>query len=112
MDKRYLGIDLKVIRPLREFSKKEIALYNSLNGLPGAVIAPTFSMLQDPDYSIEKITENFLVELQEGFPSTIPTLFRTGDKMHATEEALEELDDVAVGERVELMLALAPPRDL
>ena len=31
--------------------------------------------------SIEELTKSFVIGLQEGFPSTVPTIFRTGDKL-------------------------------
>lgn len=34
--------------------------------------------------SIRKLTETFVNGLQEDFPATIPTIFRTGDKICST----------------------------
>lgn len=34
------------------------------------------------DGSIQRLTEDFVVSLQSQFPSTVPTISRTGDKLH------------------------------
>jgi hypothetical protein len=36
---------------------------------------------KDRLFSIRKLTEDFLTDLQEGFPATLSTVFRTGDKL-------------------------------
>ena len=36
---------------------------------------------QDKFSNIEELTKSFVMGLQEGFPSTVPTIFRTGDKL-------------------------------
>ncbi|XP_040573574.1 cytoplasmic tRNA 2-thiolation protein 2 [Lepeophtheirus salmonis] len=73
---------LNIIRPMREFSRQEIEFYNCFNRL-----IPPF-----PEHSrfegvrgetIQKLSEKFVVGLQEDYPATIPTIFRTGDKLSA-----------------------------
>ena len=36
---------------------------------------------KDRLFSLRKLTEDFLTDLQEGFPATLSTVFRTGDKL-------------------------------
>ena len=69
---------------MREFNKKEIAMYNHFRQLPDFSQMPTFAVKKDPLHSIEKLSEDFIVGLQQDFPSTIPTVFRTGDKFRMT----------------------------
>lgn len=71
---------LPTIRAMREFSKKEIALYNKFHLLPEPLAFPAFSTKKETFFSITKLTEDFILGLQENFPATIPTIFRTGDK--------------------------------
>ncbi|XP_059098724.1 cytoplasmic tRNA 2-thiolation protein 2-like [Tigriopus californicus] len=82
--------DVQIIRPLRELSRKEIALANFYHNAPKPVIAPSFTALKDPCCSIEKIVEDFLTGLQDNFPATIPTVFRTGGKLEQTKGDQEE----------------------
>lgn len=74
---------VQVLRPLREFSVKEVALFNEHNDAEDAPIAHENEGTKKnlSDFSIERLTEKFVLELQEGFPSTVPTIFRTGDKL-------------------------------
>lgn len=82
--------DVTFIRPLREFSKKEIVLFTVHSGLPPAEIKPTYSAKQESMFSIRKLTEDFVVGLQEDFPATVPTICRTGDKLHLTCTDMEQ----------------------
>ena len=74
---------VQILRPLREFSVKEVAFFNQHN--PGEEVPiphENEGTKQDAkSFSIEKLTESFVLGLQEGFPSTVPTIFRTGDKL-------------------------------
>lgn len=73
---------VQILRPLREFSAKEVALFNEYNDDKSrAIHHPNDATAQDAsNFSIERLTETFVTGLQEGFPSTVPTIFRTGDK--------------------------------
>lgn len=93
LDNRYE--DTQIIRPLRELSRKEIALANFYHNTPKPVIAPSFTALRDPCCSIEKIVEDFLTGLQDNFPATIPTVFRTGGKLEQTKGDQEELGQIS-----------------
>jgi cytoplasmic tRNA 2-thiolation protein 2 len=35
----------------------------------------------NPPASIQELTETFVTDLQENFPATVSTIFRTGDKL-------------------------------
>ena len=77
------GTDVQLLRPLREFSVDEVAFFNMYH-LPEIVVTPHVTNASGQDqrnYSIEKLTESFVLGLQSGFPSTVPTIFRTGDKL-------------------------------
>ena len=76
---------------MREFSDEEIQIYNKfslgdyVNGIePDSINSNTEA--RDSLYSIQTLTQNFLVDLQENFPATIPTIFRTGDKLNRNDE--------------------------
>ena len=80
----FRSADVPLLRPLREFSVDEVAFFNKYQ-LPEIMPTPHVSKAtaQDRGYSIEKLTETFVLGLQSGFPSTVPTIFRTGDKLRA-----------------------------
>jgi len=69
-----------ILRPMRDVSSKEVALYCTFNQLE-TWVGETFGTGADSLYSIKKLTEDFLVGLQDSFPATIPTIFKTGDKL-------------------------------
>lgn len=72
--------DVPILRPLREFQSKEIALFNHFSNL-SSVTLPSLTTKMETKGSIRKLTETFVNQLQEGFPATVPTIFRTGDKI-------------------------------
>jgi len=69
-----------ILRPMRDVSSKEVALYCTFYQLE-TLVGETFGTGEDSLYSIRKLTEDFLVGLQDSFPATIPTIFKTGDKL-------------------------------
>lgn len=69
-----------ILRPMREFTSKEVALFNHHSGVRHRV-QRTPSTGRDSRASISRLTESFLNGLQEDFPSTISTVWRTGDKL-------------------------------
>uniref|UniRef100_A0A1B6JV90 Cytoplasmic tRNA 2-thiolation protein 2 n=1 Tax=Homalodisca liturata TaxID=320908 RepID=A0A1B6JV90_9HEMI len=75
--------EVKVVRPLRDLSKKELVFYNVFHNLKSAHV-PSLSTKADVHSSIQKLTESFLCELQDGFPSTLSTVFRVADKLTTT----------------------------
>ncbi|XP_009475764.1 PREDICTED: LOW QUALITY PROTEIN: cytoplasmic tRNA 2-thiolation protein 2 [Nipponia nippon] len=81
--------DVMVVRPMREYMAKEIAFYNHFFDVP-TVIAPPLPTKRREKPSIHQLMERFLLGLQEDFPSTISTVYRTGEKLSPV-PAQEEL---------------------
>ncbi|GBN34888.1 Cytoplasmic tRNA 2-thiolation protein 2 [Araneus ventricosus] len=69
-----------VCRPLREFLNKEVALYLHLHNCSYTVL-PDLLTKTDTKSSIQRLTESFITNLQEDFPATVFTIFRTGGKL-------------------------------
>ncbi|CAH0391708.1 unnamed protein product [Bemisia tabaci] len=69
-----------LLRPLQDVSKKAVAFYVLMKGLK-TVFIPAFSSIERKNCSLQKLTENFLVGLHCEFPSTMSTIFRTGEKL-------------------------------
>ncbi len=69
---------IPVIRPLREFSVEEVSFFHEHCGTETPVEQEKNSKKGG---TIRDVTEGFLLGLQAGFPSTVPTIFRTGDKL-------------------------------
>ncbi|KAF2348294.1 Cytoplasmic tRNA 2-thiolation protein 2, partial [Trinorchestia longiramus] len=67
---------VEVYRPLRELLLEELLHYNRLMDVP-------FVDCTYDNKTVTGCTHNFLSGLQAEFPSTIPTVFRTGDKLLA-----------------------------
>ncbi|KFM58644.1 Cytoplasmic tRNA 2-thiolation protein 2 B, partial [Stegodyphus mimosarum] len=72
--------DVPIYRPLREFLNKEIALYNHFNGYPYEV-SHGFLSQSNLKSSLQQLTETFISNLQENYPATVFTIFRTGSKL-------------------------------
>ena len=83
--------EVQVLRPLREFSTKEVELFNEHCGSELPIICTNKI---SKDSNIDHLTESFVTGLQEGFPSTVPTIFRTGDKLLT--ELPEDIDQCAL----------------
>ncbi|XP_050532227.1 cytoplasmic tRNA 2-thiolation protein 2-like isoform X3 [Daktulosphaira vitifoliae] len=80
INNKSINTSIVFLRPLRDLSAKEVsfyALFNQLNDLEH----PNFLTKTNEDESIQKISEQFINSLQEEFPSTISTIFRTGEKI-------------------------------
>ncbi|XP_058011117.1 cytoplasmic tRNA 2-thiolation protein 2 isoform X1 [Ahaetulla prasina] len=78
LDSRY-G-DVLILRPMREYPAKEIAFYNYLFGVP-TVFMPGLDTKASDRASIHLLIESFLCKLQSEFPSTLSTVYRTGEKL-------------------------------
>ena len=74
---------------MREFSDEEIQFYNMFS-LGEDINLNCDTGTNDRLYSIQNLTREFLVDLQENFPATIPTIFRTGDKINLNDVVTEE----------------------
>lgn len=72
--------DVLILRPMRGFSVKEIAFYNRLFGVP-SIFVPALDTKATDNASIHHLIESFLYKLQSQFPSTVSTVYRTGEKL-------------------------------
>lgn len=72
--------DVLMLRPMRDYSSKEICFYNRLFKVP-SVFIPGLDTKSADKASIQRLTESFLVKLQADFPSTISTVYRTSEKL-------------------------------
>ncbi|XP_065205039.1 cytoplasmic tRNA 2-thiolation protein 2-A [Planococcus citri] len=72
--------DIVTLRPLREITTKEVTFYNVFNELEVPAAPSLISFFNSSD-SIHGVTEEFICGLQEEFPSTVYTIFHTGDKL-------------------------------
>ncbi|NWV08533.1 CTU2 protein, partial [Ptilonorhynchus violaceus] len=72
--------DVMVVRPMRDYTAKEIAFYNHFFGVPTVIVPPLFTKRREKP-SIHLLVERFLLGLQEEFPSTVSTVYRTGEKL-------------------------------
>ncbi|NXT66056.1 CTU2 protein, partial [Chaetops frenatus] len=70
--------DVMVVRPMRDYTAKEIAFYNRFFGVPTVTVPPLFTKRREKP-SIHQLVERFLLGLQEEFPSTISTVYRYGE---------------------------------
>ncbi|XP_041376774.1 cytoplasmic tRNA 2-thiolation protein 2-A-like [Gigantopelta aegis] len=72
--------DVMIVRPIRDLSSKEVAMYNHLNGVQPLVL-PTVTTKESAGISIEHLTEAFVTGLQQNFPSTVSNIVRTASKL-------------------------------
>ena len=79
--------DNVILRPMRELSSKETSLYCVYNRL----VTWHGQEVQGVSDTIRNVTQEFLLGLQDNFPSTIPTVNRTGDKLSVMDDT--EADD-------------------
>ncbi|XP_037083217.1 cytoplasmic tRNA 2-thiolation protein 2-A-like [Pollicipes pollicipes] len=79
-DERHSG--LLLLRPLRELSAKQVALFAHHRGVP-FVAGGGLDTLTPADASVDRATEAFVQGLQADFPATVSTVYRTGTKLAA-----------------------------
>lgn len=72
--------DVPIIRPIRNLDVVEVENYIKFNNIECLEMneADTDSLFEK---SLQNVTKSFVDELQTNFPSTISTIFRTGDKI-------------------------------
>ncbi|XP_076266660.1 cytosolic thiouridylase subunit 2 isoform X2 [Rhynchophorus ferrugineus] len=69
---------ISILRPLRMFDMKELAFYNVLHSLdPVTVRQPIVNNYS----SVQELMKKFVTDLQEGYPATINTIIKIGDKL-------------------------------
>lgn len=74
--------DVVVVRPMREYSLKEISFYNRFFNVP-SVFVPAMDT-KASNSSIQLLSESFITKLQTDFPSTVSTVYRTSEKLHVS----------------------------
>ncbi|XP_030297737.1 cytoplasmic tRNA 2-thiolation protein 2 [Sparus aurata] len=72
--------DVIFVRPMRDYSAKEIAYYNHMFKVP-SVFIPNLDTKKTDKASIQHLTETFVTKLQTDFPSTVSTIYRTSEKL-------------------------------
>lgn len=76
---------VKILRPLRSFDMKEIAMHNFLHSLePVSVRQPRNNQYS----SIQTLMVQFVNDLQENYPATVATVVKTGDKLALDEKKI------------------------
>ncbi|KAI9297016.1 hypothetical protein K502DRAFT_363683 [Neoconidiobolus thromboides FSU 785] len=74
----YQGVTL--IRPMRDSINKEIAMFNYFNQLSTPWLSTIYTKKPGRS-SIFRLTEEFIINLDNGFPSTVSTIVRTANKL-------------------------------
>ncbi|XP_070575759.1 cytoplasmic tRNA 2-thiolation protein 2-A-like isoform X2 [Ptychodera flava] len=87
--------DILFLRPMREFTSKEIAIYNRFHNIEPVVI-PTLTTKAPVNASINHLTEAFVTNLQVNFPSTVNTVFRTGEKLCDAKSRSTDMENCCV----------------
>ncbi|KAG7512739.1 cytoplasmic tRNA 2-thiolation protein 2 [Solea senegalensis] len=75
--------DIILVRPMREYSAKEIAFYNHMFSV-ASVFVPSLDTKSTEKASIQRLTESFVTKLQTEFPSTVSTIYRTSEKLQTS----------------------------
>ncbi|XP_025024611.1 cytoplasmic tRNA 2-thiolation protein 2 isoform X1 [Python bivittatus] len=96
--------DILILRPMREYPAKEIIFYNYLFGVP-TIFTPGLGTKASDRASIHLLIESFLCKLQSEFPSTVSTVYRTGEKLSA---APREVDSGVPTAPAQCLLCLCP----
>ncbi|RWS17008.1 cytoplasmic tRNA 2-thiolation protein 2-A-like protein [Dinothrombium tinctorium] len=91
--------EVKFVKPLREFVKKEIVFWNQMRKVKYRE-TQTLTTKRDKNASLSKLTEAFVTSLERDFPATVYTIVRTGNKLKPLEKAeikcslcLSQIDD-------------------
>uniref|UniRef100_A0A1A7YBI8 Cytoplasmic tRNA 2-thiolation protein 2 n=1 Tax=Iconisemion striatum TaxID=60296 RepID=A0A1A7YBI8_9TELE len=92
--------DIISVRPMRDYSAKEIAFYSYMFNVPTVSVPNLHTKTQDKA-SIQRLTESFVTKLQADFPSTVSTIYRTSEKLQT---AVRSSSDAADGNRCLLCL--------
>lgn len=74
---------------MREFLQKDLAFYLRFRKLHLLVLKTSLETNMAIKSSINRLTENFLNTLAEEFPSTIYTVFKTGNKITSTKGSVD-----------------------
>lgn len=78
--------DTCVMRPMKDMLSKEIGFYNHFTKINKYIVpAYNFSTMMPAKSSIERLTEDFIVSIEQEFPSTVSTICRTIIKLQPSE---------------------------
>uniref|UniRef100_A0A182K6R7 Cytoplasmic tRNA 2-thiolation protein 2 n=1 Tax=Anopheles christyi TaxID=43041 RepID=A0A182K6R7_9DIPT len=72
---------VKLIRPIRDLNPDEVGNYLQYSETP--LLALPIAKHFDEKPSLQNLTAKFIDNLMESFPSTVSTVYRTGDKLDA-----------------------------
>ncbi|KAJ1736368.1 Cytoplasmic tRNA 2-thiolation protein 2 [Coemansia sp. Benny D160-2] len=92
--------DVVVYRPMRDFIMKEIGFFNRWTAQK-TVVVPTFTTAAPARASIGRLTEAFVVGLDQDFSSTVSTIGRTMQKLEPQKSARDALPCLLCGLPVE-----------
>lgn len=98
--------EILIFKPLRELTSKEIGFYNYYNSNQPVILNKNdhFMLLNSTIYDL---TESFIVGLQCGYPTTVPTIFRVGEKVAESKSVSEKIKDVSVCQLCKCTLVLS-----
>ncbi|KAJ3354130.1 Cytoplasmic tRNA 2-thiolation protein 2, partial [Kappamyces sp. JEL0680] len=71
---------LQILKPMREHLAKEIGLFNQFQGLE-SYVHPNLTTGLNKNASIDRLTADFIIGLQDEFPSTVSTIVKTAFKI-------------------------------
>ncbi|XP_055538791.1 cytoplasmic tRNA 2-thiolation protein 2 [Wyeomyia smithii] len=71
--------EIKIIRPMRDINPDEIRNYIAFSEKPLQILDTEVPFKEKA--SLQNLTSKFVDDLQKTFPSTVSTVFRTGDKL-------------------------------
>lgn len=83
--------DIMLVRPMRDYSAKEIAYYNRMFSVP-SVFMPGLDTKTTDKSSIQRLTESFVTKLQADFPSTVSAIYRTSEKLQTAGQSSSTAD--------------------
>ncbi|KAM9302030.1 cytoplasmic tRNA 2-thiolation protein 2 [Gastrophryne carolinensis] len=85
--------DVVIVRPMRDYSMKEISFYNRLFNVSSVFIS-SLDTKASGNSSIQHLSETFITKLQADFPSTVSTVYRTSEKLNSSKkEATQETNE-------------------
>uniref|UniRef100_A0A8W7PWE3 Cytoplasmic tRNA 2-thiolation protein 2 n=1 Tax=Anopheles coluzzii TaxID=1518534 RepID=A0A8W7PWE3_ANOCL len=82
-DDRYNTV--KLVRPIRDLNPDEVSNYLQYSEQPLLSYSPAKHFEDKP--SLQNLTAKFIDNLMQSFPSTVSTVYRTGDKLDAPKAA-------------------------
>ncbi|KAH0534459.1 cytoplasmic tRNA 2-thiolation protein 2 [Cotesia glomerata] len=80
--------ELAILRPMRDFTEQELDYYLELHGLE--TLQRNKKTNDNPFESIQKLTEDFVLDLESQFTGTVSTVYRTGAKISSQGFSAEE----------------------